>query len=93
MSSPTAYVGRYAPSPTGPLHFGSLVAALGSYLEARTRGGQWLLRIEDIDPPREVPGAADDIIKTLERFGFEWDATVTFQSRSRHRHLRPPSHS
>jgi glutamyl-Q tRNA(Asp) synthetase len=74
------YVGRFAPSPTGPLHFGSLVAATGSYLRARQAGGRWLLRIEDIDPPREVAGASDDILRTLERFGFEWDGEVVFQS-------------
>ncbi|AYH42549.1 tRNA glutamyl-Q(34) synthetase GluQRS [Azoarcus sp. DN11] len=79
--APPPYIGRFAPSPTGPLHFGSLVAAVGSYLEARARRGLWLLRIEDVDAPRNVPGAADGIIATLARFGFEWDGDIVWQSR------------
>ena len=74
-------VGRFAPSPTGPLHFGTLVAALGSYLIARQAGGRWLLRIEDLDPPRVVPGAADAMLRLLEGLGFEWDGEVVYQSR------------
>lgn len=77
-----AYVGRFAPSPTGPLHFGSLLAAVASYLQARVQNGRWLLRIEDIDPPREQAGAADEIIAALERYGFTWDGPVLFQSDS-----------
>jgi glutamyl-Q tRNA(Asp) synthetase len=75
------YRGRFAPSPTGPLHFGSLVAAVGSCLEARVRGGQWLVRMEDLDRQRETPGAADAILLTLDAYGFEWDGEVVFQSR------------
>ncbi len=74
------YIGRFAPSPTGPLHFGSLLAAMGSYLDARKQGGLWLLRIEDIDPPREQPGASDNILRTLEHYGFEWDREILYQS-------------
>ena len=72
-------IGRFAPSPTGPLHFGTLVAAVASYLQARRSGGQWLLRIEDLDPPRVVAGAADALLLLLESLGFEWDGTVLYQ--------------
>ncbi len=78
---PARYIGRFAPSPTGPLHAGSLVAALGSYLDARAHGGQWLLRIEDIDPPREMPGASASIVDTLAALGFRHDGPVSYQSR------------
>lgn len=74
------YVGRFAPSPTGPLHFGSLLAALASYLDARSYEGRWLLRIEDIDPPREQSGASNSFPPTLEAFGFYWDDELTLQS-------------
>jgi glutamyl-Q tRNA(Asp) synthetase len=74
------YVGRFAPSPTGSLHLGSLVAALGSYLDARHHGGRWQLRMEDLDTPRIVRGCADQILRTLELFGLTWDGEVTYQS-------------
>lgn len=86
--SASVYVGRFAPSPTGPLHFGSLLAAVASYLEARRAGGEWLVRIEDIDPPREQPGASDRILTCLEACGFEWDRQVIFQSSSAKHHDR-----
>ena len=80
MPASTSYRGRFAPSPTGPLHLGSLVAALGSWLLARAAGGEWWVRVEDLDPPREVAGAAEQQLTTLAAFGLHADAAITWQS-------------
>jgi glutamyl-Q tRNA(Asp) synthetase len=77
----TIHRGRFAPTPTGPLHFGTLVAALASFCDARAQHGQWLVRIEDVDEPRTRSGAARGILDTLARYGFRWDGDVVFQSR------------
>lgn len=94
-------VGRFAPSPTGPLHFGSLIAALASFCEAHQQQGKWLVRMEDLDKPREVKGAADIILRQLEAFGFTWHGPVVYQSQrheyyaaaleflSKHAHIYP----
>ncbi|MEX1196612.1 MAG: tRNA glutamyl-Q(34) synthetase GluQRS [Pseudohongiellaceae bacterium] len=73
-------VGRFAPSPSGALHFGSLLAALASFLDIRQRGGRWLVRMEDLDPDREPPGAADEILRLLDAFRLHWDGEVMYQS-------------
>ncbi|ASU41545.1 tRNA glutamyl-Q(34) synthetase GluQRS [Herbaspirillum sp. meg3] len=86
-ASPPSYIGRFAPSPSGPLHAGSLVAAMASYLDARAHQGQWLLRIEDIDEARTVSGAAQDIEAALNTFGMRWDGPVLVQSQ-RKQHYR-----
>src|SRR5919204_5254634 len=74
------YIGRFAPSPTGPLHMGSLIAAAASWLDARAAGGRWFVRMEDLDRPRCMPGAAQAILRTLEELGFTWDGEVVYQS-------------
>lgn len=80
-ASAPIYRGRFAPSPTGPLHFGSLVTAVGSYLEAKSRYGKWLIRIENLDGSRETSGASKEILDALEVFGMEWDGEVVYQNR------------
>ena len=77
---PARYRGRFAPSPTGPLHFGSLVAAVASYADARHEHGEWLVRIEDVDETRSRPGAAEDILECLREFGMSWDGRPVYQS-------------
>jgi len=86
MSPSIPYRGRFAPSPTGPLHFGSLVAAVGSYADALAHRGEWLVRMEDVDEGRSMAGAADDILRTLEAFGFRWHGEVLHQSRRKARY-------
>lgn len=85
MSIP--YIGRFAPSPTGPLHMGSLLAALASFLDARSQQGKWLIRIEDLDPPREQAGATDSILRSLEAHGLLHDGDICFQSQRHERYL------
>ena len=82
-----SYIGRFAPSPSGPLHFGSLLTALASFLDARANRGRWLLRMEDLDPPRQPPAAADTILRQLENLGLHWDGPVLYQSSRRQAHL------
>ena len=88
-AKPPIYRGRFAPSPTGPLHFGSLLTAVAGYAQAKVNGGEWLIRIEDIDPPREQPEVDRVILNALEAYGFEPDGPITYQSAftERHEHI------
>lgn len=87
MHDQPRYRGRFAPSPTGPLHFGSIITAVASYVDARAQQGEWLLRIEDVDETRTVPGSADDILRTLDALGFEWFGEVLFQTQRKNAYL------
>jgi glutamyl-Q tRNA(Asp) synthetase len=86
VTAASGYRGRFAPTPSGPLHFGSIVAAAGSRADALAAGGEWHLRIDDLDPPRVAPGAIDAILRCLESLGFAWDGPVVYQSRRREAH-------
>src|SRR5690349_24582527 len=88
QSGALEYIGRFAPSPTGSLHLGSLVAAVGSFLDARHHGGRWLVRMEDLDTARVVPGSDSEILRTLESFGLLWDGEVEYQSRHTERYVK-----
>jgi len=81
LLSPT---GRFAPSPTGPMHYGSLLTAVASYLNIRANNGTWLVRIDDLDPPREMPGAVSEILHALEVYGLHWDQDIVYQSNRQH---------
>src|SRR5205814_2385103 len=81
-----SYRGRFAPSPTGPLHFGSLVAAVASFLDARANAGTWIVRIEDVDATRTVPGAESEILRALDAFGLHWDGEIVRQSKRTERY-------
>lgn len=87
-AKPSGYIGRFAPSPTGPLHFGSLISALASYLDAKANGGQWLVRMEDVDPLREQPGATSAILRSLDDHGLHWDGEILYQSQRSHAYQR-----
>ncbi|MDH5483835.1 MAG: tRNA glutamyl-Q(34) synthetase GluQRS [Gammaproteobacteria bacterium] len=91
-SPPIPYRGRFAPSPSGALHFGSLIAAVASYLDARCHQGTWLVRMEDVDEGRNQAGAADDILFTLEHYGFEWDEAVIYQTQRKQAYAQAVNH-